>query len=179
LLVISIVDKASGGSDRRSGGIRCRPRRHAIVQKVLQRKITQDNFHQIWKNFHQIFMDDHKARDTSVTSDSRLEKNTRGDVPNLDTPKQKVPRCATVPGSSDRSGPIIRVAIAFQRQGNSQLEDFMNPRFLGLLESIELSLSLPDGRDVSAELVAVASRLNEWLPDDDDLKPVLYETIPE
>jgi hypothetical protein len=74
---------------------------------------------------------------------------------------------------------MCMMAVAFQKLAVSELGDFMDPKFVALLESIELGLRLPDTRDLSGELVAAAYRLNELLPDDSDLKPLLYEAVPE
>jgi hypothetical protein len=82
-------------------------------------------------------------------------------------------------GTAFKFDAMFLLAVAFQRLGVSELADFMIPEFVQLLESIELSLRLPNGLDLSAELVTVAYRLNELLDDDADLKSLLYETVPE
>jgi hypothetical protein len=74
---------------------------------------------------------------------------------------------------------MFMLAVAFQKLADSELGDFLNPEFVDLLESLEVPLAVSDGRNLTAELVAVACRMNELLPDDGDLKPLLYETIPE
>jgi hypothetical protein len=74
---------------------------------------------------------------------------------------------------------MFMLSVAFQKLADPELGDFMTSGFVDLLESIELPLNLSDGRDLTAELVAVAYRLNELLTDDDDLKRLLYETIPD
>jgi hypothetical protein len=86
-------------------------------------------------------------------------------------------------GMEDR-GPAFKfdamflLAVAFQRLPVSEQGDFVNARFVELLESIEDSVRLPDGQDLSGELACVAYRLNDLLDDDSELKVLLYETVP-
>jgi hypothetical protein len=73
---------------------------------------------------------------------------------------------------------MFLLAVAFQTLERSAVADFLNPGFVDLLESIGLSITLVDGRDLSNEMKRVAYRLNEMLPDDSELKMILYETVP-
>jgi hypothetical protein len=73
---------------------------------------------------------------------------------------------------------MFLLAVGFQRLGVSEVGDFLTIGFVELTEAIGLSIRLVDGRDLSSEMARVASRLNEMLGEDSELKSILYETVP-
>jgi hypothetical protein len=71
------------------------------------------------------------------------------------------------------------LAVAFQRLADTELDGFLNVHFVELLETIDMSLALIDGRNLSGQMEAVACRLNRLLPDESELKALLWDIVPQ